>query len=152
MPHQFQHNIGVAINTWELTLLRELMKDFIHIGHVEITTETKIFCFPIVSAQKRMHIGYAALTRCAVTKMSHIKLTGERKIFLCIFYIGQILSFNTCIAVVYLTENLCDSIRPFSTLPKHIFRTCFRIKLDTCHPSSFLSTIVLLLHHQIKFV
>ena len=135
-----------------MTLLCKLMKDFIYIGHIEITTEAKIFCFPIVSAQKRMHIGYTALTRSAVTKMSHIKFASERKIFFCIFHIDQILSFNSCITIMHLTKNLSDSIRTFCTLPKHIFRTSLSIKLYTCHSCSFLSTIVLLLHHQVKFI
>ena len=56
MPHKFKHYVGIAIYSWTLSLCCQYLKDFFNICHIEITTQTKIFCFPIIPSQERVNI------------------------------------------------------------------------------------------------
>ena len=49
-------------------------------------------------------------------------------------------------------EDLCDGILAFSLLAKHILHTWFVVQAHRCDTSTLLTTVVLLLHHQVELV
>ena len=61
IDHQFQHDIGIAIDTWMLPFLNDIFKYLIHIGEIEVAAQTKVLCFPVVSAHEWMNIRKATL-------------------------------------------------------------------------------------------
>ena len=152
MSHEFKHDVRITVNAGTLPLQGQLLKDFINISHVEVSTEAEIFCPPIVSSQERMHIRNATLTRCTIPKMSHIKLSGKRKVCLCIVYIRQLLRTYICIILMYITKYLCNGIRTLGPFTEHILMSGSRIQLYTSQSCTFLPSIMLFLHHEIEFI
>ena len=152
VSHQFKHNVGIAIDTWTLPLLGQLLENLIHISHVEVSTEAEVLRLPIVTAKERMNILNTTLASSTVAQMSHIEFTGKRKFFLSELGISQLLWSQILEVGICITKNLGNSILTFSTLTEHILMSRFATKLDTSHTSTFLATVVLLLHHQIEFV
>ena len=62
MPHQLQCNIAVAVYTGILSLLYQLCKNLIYIGHIEISAQTEVLGTPVVASQKRMYIRKTTLS------------------------------------------------------------------------------------------
>ena len=84
--------------------------------------------------------------------MPHVQLAGKRKITLGVTDVSQLLGSKVLKLLLHGTENLGDSIRAFGTLTEHIFRTGHGVKIDTRHTGTFLSPVVLFLHHKIELV
>ena len=152
VTHQFEHDVSVAVDTWTLTLLGQFLEDFIYVGHVEVSTEAEVLRLPIVTAKERMNILNATLASSTVAQMSHIEFAGKRKFFLSELGISQLLWSQILEVGIRFTKNLGNGILTFSTLTEHILMSRFATKLDTSHTSTFLATVVLLLHHQIELV
>ena len=132
MPHQFQRDIGVAVDTGRLTLLGEVFEDLVNVGHVEVATQAKVLRPPVVAAQERMDILQAFLVGGGITQMSHEQLS--------------------VVGVIHTLENLRNGILSLCPLTKHILLTHRCVKIHTSHTSTFLTTVVLFLHHQVEFV
>ena len=66
--------------------------------------------------------------------MSHIELTHE------------------VIIVIDAGEDFRNRILSFGTLTEHVFIARLSVELDTGNTRSFLTTVMLFLHHQIEFV
>ena len=75
-----------------------------------------------------MHVRHTAFARGAIAQMSHIKLASE------LVDVGR--------------ENLVDGIFALGTLAEHVLMTRLGVEFHTCDACTFLSTVVLLLHHQ----
>ena len=132
VSHQFERDIGIAIDTRRLALTGKKPENIIDVCHVEVSAKTKILCSPVVSSQEGMHILQSALSRRGITQMTHVELSGKR--------------------IVNTPENLCDGILAFCPLTEHIFLAYWSIQVDTSYASSLLSAIMLLLHHQIELI
>ena len=132
MPHQFEHDVGVAVDAWKLSLLRELLEHLVDVGHVEVSTKTEIFGTPVVATQERMDEGESTLARSGIAKMSHEEFS--RKV------------------IMGARENLRDGILALCLFTKHIFLSWHSFEVDGSDARSLLSSVVLLLHHQIELV
>ena len=132
VTHELKHDVGIAVYARTLSLLRNLLENLIDIRHVEVTAEAEVLGLPIVTTQEGMHVRHTTLTRGAIAQMSHIKLASE------LVDIGR--------------ENLVDGIFTLGTLAEHVLMTRFGVEFHTCDASTFLPTVVLLLHHQIELI
>ena len=132
VPHQFEGDIGITIDTWRLTLIREKMKDLVDVGHIEVATQTEVLGAPVITAQEGMHVLKPTLASGGIAQMPHIELSGKR--------------------LIDMLEHLCDGILALSTFTEHILLASRGVEVDTRHASALLSTVVLLLHHQIELV
>ena len=74
VAHQFQGDIGVAIETGRLSLAGQILKNLVDIGHIEVATETEIFSPPVVTAQEGMHILQSAASCRGITEVTHVEL------------------------------------------------------------------------------
>ena len=132
VPHQLKRDIGVAIDSGRLSLLRQEMEHLVDVGHIEVTTQTEVLGAPVVTAQEGMHVLQPTLACGGIAQMPHIELSGKR--------------------LIDVLEHLCDGILTLSTLTEHIFLTSRGVEVYTGHTSTLLTTVVLLLHHQIELV
>ena len=132
VPHQFEGDIGITIDTWRLTLIREKMKDLVDVSHIKIATQTEVLGAPVITTQEGVNILQSTLTCGGIAQMPHIELSGKR--------------------LIDMLEHLCDGILALSTFTEHILLASRGVEVDTRHTSALLSTVMLLLHHQIELV
>ena len=152
VAHQFKHDVGVAVYAWTLTLLGQFLEDFIYVGHVEVTAKTEILRLPVVAAQEWVHILNATLSCGTVAQVSHVEFACERQFLFGKLSIGKLLGSQVLEVGIRLTEDFGYSVLALCTLTEHILMTRLSAQFDTSHTSTLLSTVVLLLHHQIEFV
>ena len=152
MAHEFEHDVGIAVDAWALALTCKLLEYLIHIGHVEVATKTEVLSLPVVAAQERVHILYAALSRGAIAQVAHIELASKGELFLGILSVGKLLGCQVLEVGISLAENLCNGILALCPFTEHVFMSGLSTQFDTGHTCSFLATVVLLLHHQIELV
>src|SRR5574344_304102 len=101
--------MAITVYTWPLSLLQKLLKYFINICHVEIATDTKIFCLPVIATQEWMHILQTFLSCCGIAKMSHVKFAGIRYILISEVHILHFITVITYL-FMHITENFGNSI------------------------------------------
>ena len=152
VAHQFKHDVGVTVDAWALTLLGQLLEDFIYVGHVEVAAKTEVLRLPVVAAQEWVHILDATLSGGAVAQVSHVEFACERQFLLGKLSVGKLLGSQVLEVGIRLTENLGHGVLALRTLTKHILMSRLSAQFDTSHTSTLLSTVVLLLHHQIELV
>ncbi len=152
MPHQFEHDITIAIDARTLSLFGKIVEYLLDIGHVEITAKAKILRLPVVAAQERMYETQTSFSCRTITQVAHVHLTGERKRLTCIRSVSQLFGRQSIIVLVYSTEDFRDGIATFRPFTKHILITGFSIQFNACQTSPFLTTVMLFLHHQVEFV
>ena len=73
MSHQFQCDVGIAVNAWRLSLSGHLREYLVDVRHVEVAAKTEVLCPPVVAAQERVNVLQAALACRAVAQVSHIE-------------------------------------------------------------------------------
>ena len=56
VPHPFEHDITVAVDSRALSHRRYFVEYLIYIRHVEISAQAKVLCPPVVPSQEWMHI------------------------------------------------------------------------------------------------
>jgi len=110
----------------------EFLENLVDVGHIEIATQTKIFRLPIVAPQEGMDVGKTAFARRGIAQMTHVKFATE--------------------LTRVLGENLADGIFALGSLAEHILVAGLGVEFHTRDASTFLTSVVLLLHHQIEFV
>ena len=84
--------------------------------------------------------------------MSHIQLSCERQVLFCKFGVGQFFRRQVFEFLLYVSEYLGNGVGTFRTFTEHVFGTRLGVKVDACHSGSFLSTVMLLLHHKVELV
>ena len=72
MPHQFECDVGVAVDARRLSLPDHLREYLVNVRHVEVAAKTEVLCPPVVTAQERVNVLQAALACRAVAQVSHI--------------------------------------------------------------------------------
>ena len=152
MPHQFKHDVGVAVDARALTLAGYLVKDLINVGHVEVAAEAEVLGFPVVAAQEGMDILQAALSRCGIAQMSHIEFSRVGKLAHLLTLIQTGVVQHRDITLVDGVEDFGDGVGALGPLAEHILIAGFRIELHTGHARTLLAAVVLFLHHQIELV
>ena len=152
VAHQFEHDVGVAVDAWALALLGQLLEDFIYVGHVEVAAKAEVLRLPIVAAQEWVHILDATLSGGTVAQVSHVEFACERQFLFGKLSISKLLGSQVLEVGIRLAEYLRHGVLTLCTLTKHILMTRLSAQFDTSHTSTLLSTVVLLLHHQIEFV
>ena len=149
VSHLFEHDISVGILARMLPVSSDACKDFIHIGHVEITTQRQILGTPVIAAQERMHIRYTTLPGGGITQMPHIHFPRKRQVFLGIFGVIQLFGSQILEIALHIAKYLCYRSRPQGPFAKHIFFTGVGFQLHARQSRTFLSPVMLLLHQQI---
>ena len=152
VPHQFEHDVGVAVDTWALTLPGQFLEDFIYVCHIEVAAKTEVLRLPVVAAQEWVHILDATLSGGTVAQVSHVEFASERQFLLGKLSISKLLGSQVLEVGVCLAEDFGHGVLALRTLTKHILMSWLSAQFDTSHTSTLLSTVVLLLHHQIEFV
>ena len=132
MPHQFEGDIGIAIDTRRLALGCEERKNLVDVGHIKVATQTEVLGAPIVTTQEGVHILQTTLTRGGIAQMTHVELTLER--------------------LIDMLEHLGNGVLALGLLTEHIFLASRGIEVHTAHASTFLTTVMLFLHHQVELV
>ena len=133
MPHQFECDVGVAVDARRLSLPDHLREYLVNVRHVEVAANTEILCPPVVAAQERMNVLQAALACRAVAQVSHIKRSP-----LPTSPLGEAF------------EHFCDGIFAHCLLTKHILRANRCIHVNAGNACTLLSAVMLFLHHQIE--
>ena len=64
MPHEFEHDVRVAIYSWTLSLTSKQREHLFDVCHVEVATQAKVLCPPVIATKERMHIRDSALSCC----------------------------------------------------------------------------------------
>ena len=147
VAHQFEGDIGVAIDAGRLSLSGEKPEDLADVGHVEVTTQTEVLGAPVVPPEEGMHILQAALACCGIAQMAQEQLGTEDG--------GRRMGRSAIVgdeASLYTLEDLGDGTLALGTLTEHIFLASRGMQTDTGHASPFLSTVVLFLHHEVELV
>ena len=152
VAHQFKHDVGVAVDAWTLALLGQFLEDFIYVGHVEVTAKAEVLRLPVVAAQEWVHILDATLSGGTVAQVSHVEFACERQFLLGKLCISKLLGSQVLEIGICLAEDFGHGVLTLRTLTKHILMSWLSTQFDTSHTSTLLSTVVLLLHHQIEFV
>ena len=137
MSQLFEQDMSVGIFARVLSASYDTLEYFADVRHVEVATESEVFCPPIVAAQERVYVVKTALARGGVAQVSHIKLADERRQRLAVLLLLLLL--------VYGAENLGDSTRTYSTFAKHIFVAWLSTESHTSQASTLLTAVVLLL-------
>ena len=152
VAHQFEHDVGVAVDAWTLSLLGQLLEDFIHVGHVKVAAKAEVLRLPVIAAQEWVHILDTTLSGGTVTQVSHVEFACERQFLLGKLSISKLLGSQVLEIGVCLAEDFGHGVLALRTLTKHILMSWLSALFDTSHTSTLLSTVVLLLHHQIELV
>ena len=152
VPHQFKHDVGIAVDARTLSLLGQFLEDFIYVGHVEVTAKAEVLRLPVVTAQEWVHILDATLSGGTVAQVSHVKFACERQFLFGKLCISKLLGSQVLEVGIRLAEDFGHGILALCTLTEHVLMTWLTAQFDTSHTSTFLATVVLLLHHQIEFV
>ena len=71
MAHEFEGDIGIALDAWRLSLLGEHVEDLVHVGHVEVATQAEVLSAPVVATHKGVHVLQAALARGGIAQVAH---------------------------------------------------------------------------------
>ena len=132
VAHQFECDVGVAVDARRLALRCQKIKDLVDVGHVKVAAQTEVLGAPVVTAQEWMNERQSAFASRRIAQVSHQQLTLH--------------------LLRHTTENLRDGILALSLFTEHILRSGLVSEThrgDTC---SLLTAVVLLLHHQIEFV
>ena len=72
VTHEFEGDIGVALDAWRLPLLGEHVEYLVHIGHIEIATQAEVLCPPVIATHEGVHILQTTLASGAVAKVAHV--------------------------------------------------------------------------------
>ena len=146
MTHELEEDIRVAIDTRILPLACEEVEHLTDIGHVEVTAQTEVLCLPVVASQERMHVFQSALARGRISQMSHIHLADVRHRSFRLIFGG------VSYLMIDRLEHLGDGILTLGLLAIHILVPWFLVELDTSQTCTLLTSVMLLLHHQIELL
>ena len=155
VPHDFEHDVGVAVNARTLSLGDKMGEHFADVRHVEVSAEAEVLCLPVVTAQEGVHIFQSATSGGGVSEMSHIEFTEEWWPFAGNVIGGGNFSRSVGIVSSHLPvdagEDLGDGILAFGLFAVHILMSGLSVEFYAGHSGTFLSAVVLFLHHQIEF-
>ena len=152
MTHQFEQRISVAVDTREHASRQHLLEYLVDISHIEVAADAEVLSLPVVAAQERMDVCESFLSGRGVAQVSHVELSGEGQMVLCELGVGEQFGRESGVLFLYASEYLGDGILAFCALAKHVFCSGHSIELHACHSGTFLSAVVLFLHHQIELV
>lgn len=130
----------------------DVPEDILHVCHVEIGTDAKILGPPVVPAQEGMDKRNAAASRGGVPEVTHINLTGKGKTAACQIGVGQILRGIGGQSFMHSVENLADGSGAFGSFAEHKLLAGGGVELDAGESGPLLTSVVLLLHHEIELV
>ena len=108
------------------------MKHLVDIRHVEVAAQTQVLGAPVISAQEGMHKRQSTLSRGRIAQVTHQQFSLH-------------LFRDT-------RENLRNRILTLGLLTEHIFRAGLVGQAHRGNTSTLLSTVVLLLHHQVELI
>ncbi len=127
-------------------------EDLVDIGHVEIGTDAKIFRPPVAPSQKRMDIGKAALSRCRVTEVSHIDLSGIGNVAACEIRILKFIGSEPPELLMDGGKDLFNGLVSLGPLSVKKLFSRGGIHHETCKSGTLLTPVMLFLHHEIELV
>ena len=130
----------------------DVLEYILDCGEVKVPTHGECLSPPVITPQRRLEVLHARLPGRGVAQMPHVTLpdVGSR---LDVEAVVRLLVGDCLIdGVMYGIEDLRDSSRPESPLPVEVLRTHGSLKLDAGDTCTILSTIVLLLHHQVELI
>ena len=152
VSHQLQHDVSIAVDARTLTFLGQLVENLIDIGHIEVAAKTEVLRLPVVAAQEWVNILDATLSGGTVSQVTHVKFASERQFLLGKLGVGKLLRSQVLEVGIRLAEDFGHGVLALGTLTEHILMSWLTAEFHTSHTSTLLSTVVLLLHHQIEFV
>ena len=151
VAHQFEQSISVAVDAREHALREHLLEYLVDICHIEVAADAEVLSLPVVAAQERMDVCESFFSGRGVAQVSHVELSGEGQMVLCELGVGEQFGRESGVLFLYASEYLGDGVLAFGALAEHVFRSGHSIELHACHSGTFLSAVVLFLHHQIEF-
>ena len=81
VSHLFQHNICIGIFSRMLSCFRDVGKDFVYIGQIEIAAQSQVLGTPVVAAKEGVYIRDTAFSCRGIAKMSHVEFAGKGQAF-----------------------------------------------------------------------
>ena len=154
MPHDFEHDVRVAIYARTLPLGCEMCEHLRNVRHVEVSAQTQVLGLPVVTAQEGVYVLQSATSCGGISQVSHIKLSDEGWAFA-----GNIVRSGdfcrpvcrvACYLLIDIGKNLCDGILSLCLFAIHVFMSGFPVESHASHSSTFLSAVVLFFHHEIE--
>lgn len=152
MAQLLEQDVGVGKHTRVLARTGYFVKDFLHIGHVEVGTDAKVLGPPVVTAQKGVDIRKTTLAGSGIPEVAHIDFACKRQMTNSISGVAQLLLRNVFKMSMNVTEDFLNGGSPHGPLAEHVFLTGSSVQLYTCQSRAFLAAVVLLFHHQVQFV
>ena len=128
------------------------VEDVGDVREVEVTADGEALGAPVAAADHGVYVGQATLARRAIAQVSHEAGASEGQVALGIGCIGELLCGDVSEGGVDGVEDLLDGGGTFGALAEEIFVTRSRVELDDSEPSTFLTTVVLLLHEEIELI
>ena len=98
-----------------------LGEDLIHVGEVEVATDSEVARSPVVAAQERVDIGQPALACSGVAEVSHVEVACKRQTLLGEDSVVEFFAGEVAKLAVDGFEDFCDGSRAESSLAKHVF-------------------------------
>ena len=128
------------------------IEDLRDVREVEVSTDRERLRTPVTTAYHRVHIGQTALARGAIAEVPHEAGACEGEIALGIGYVAE--AIGRCMGELGMDgiEDLLYGGGAFGTLTEEILITRSTVELDDSQPSTFLSTVMLLLHQEVELV
>jgi len=99
-----------------------------------------------------MHIFDAAFPCGGIAQVSHVQFAGKRKLRVIIGFVYSVFPQRLPDLSMCRTEYLGDGIGTLGPFAEHVLLAGLRIEFDRGHSGTFLTTVVLFLHHQIELV
>ena len=152
VAHQFEQSVTIAIDAREHTLREHLLEYLVDISHIEVAADAEVLSLPVVAAQERVYVCESFLSGRGVAQVSHVELSGEGQMVLCKLGIGEQFGRESGVLFLHASKYLGNGILAFGTLTEYVFCSGHSVEFYTCHSGTFLSAIVLFLHHQIELV
>ena len=148
----FEKDIGVRHHAGMLSLDSNLIENLLHVRHVEVRTETKVFGAPVVSSQEGMNIRKATLAGSRIPEVAHINFSCKRheacrEVCVMKLFFRKVSKFLLHVGKDFLNGSAAKP--PFTENELLAGRS---LHLHTSQAGAFLTAVVLLLHQQIEFV
>ena len=111
---------------------RQKLEDLLDVGHIEVAAQTEVLGTPVVTAQEGVYKCQSTLARCRIAQVTHQQFARH--------------------LLRHTTEYLGNGVLALGLLTEHILRASLVLQTDGGNTGTFLSAVVLLLHHQIQLV
>ena len=146
VSHQLQQDVRVTVDARILSLAGEEGKHIADVRHVEVAAETEVLGLPVVAAEEGMHIPESPLARGRVAQVSHVEFAHVR--YRSIRFVSDGMRY----LVIHRLKDLGDGILALRLLAVHVFMPRSLVQFHAGHSGTFLSPVVLLLHHQVQLL